>query len=112
MTGAFADFVGSAAAVAVMVTVCFAVMVPGGVYRPEEDSAPTAGDSDHVTALFVLPVTLAVNCWVSPAPRLMLDGLTATDMGGTEDTAGIKVIAALPVFDESATEAAVIVTVC
>ena len=32
----------------------------------------------HVTAVLALPVTVAVNCWVCPALRLTVVGLTET----------------------------------
>jgi hypothetical protein len=33
---------------------------------------------DQVTAVFVVPVTVAVNCWVAPVARVVEDGLTLT----------------------------------
>ena len=63
---AAADFVLSAALVAVTVTeVADEVAdetVAGAEYRPALEIVPTAGFSDHVTAVFVVPVTTAVNC--------------------------------------------------
>ena len=38
-----------------------------------EEMEPTAGLSDQVTALEV-PVTVAVNCWVCPAFKLVVKG--------------------------------------
>lgn len=58
-TAALADFVGSATLVAVIVTVCPELTL-GAVYKPF-NRLPTAGFIDHVTAVFVLPVTVAVN---------------------------------------------------
>ena len=52
----------SAALVAVTVTVCGLLSVAGAVYRPPLEIVPTAGLTDHVTAVFVVPVTAAVNC--------------------------------------------------
>jgi hypothetical protein len=41
----------------------------------------------HVTAIFELPVTVAVNCWVAPNPTEAVVGLTLTVMeGGGGDT--------------------------
>jgi hypothetical protein len=67
---------------------------------------PTAGFSDHVTAVFELPVTTALNAWVCDGDKLTLPGATAILSGGTSDTL------ALAVLVESATLAAVTVTVC
>ena len=61
---AVAYWVASAAEVAVMVTVCVAVRVAGAVYKPVEESVPTAGANDQVTAVLPEPVTCAANCWV------------------------------------------------
>jgi len=52
----------SAALVAVTVTVCGLVSVAGAEYRPALEIVPTAGLTDHVTAIFVVPVTAAVYC--------------------------------------------------
>ena len=85
---AVADFVGSATLVAVMVTVCEELIEAGAVYRPLT-SVPTAGFIDQVTAVFVLPVTVAVNCEVCEAARFALGGLspTLTPPAGVEDAA-------------------------
>ena len=47
---------------AVMVTVCVAPMVDGAVYNPLEEIVPTRGLRDQVTLVFVVPVTIGVNC--------------------------------------------------
>ena len=57
---ALADFVGSAALVAVMVMVCVELTMEGARYNPL-DRLPTEGFIDQVTAVFVFPVTVAVN---------------------------------------------------
>jgi hypothetical protein len=54
--------VESATLVAFTVTVWELVIEPGAVYRPVLEIVPTAGLSDQVTAMFVVPVTVAVNC--------------------------------------------------
>jgi hypothetical protein len=59
ITLAEADFVESAALVAVTVKVPAA---PGAVYRPPVEMVPLV--ADQFTAVLLLPVTLAVNCWV------------------------------------------------
>jgi hypothetical protein len=56
------DLVESAALVAVTVTVCGMLSVGGAEYKPPLEILPTAGLTDHVTAVFVVPVTAAVNC--------------------------------------------------
>jgi hypothetical protein len=61
VTVADADFVVSA------ILVAFTVYVPallGAVYNPELVTVPPV--ALQVTAVFVLPVTAAVNCWVLP----------------------------------------------
>jgi hypothetical protein len=72
-----------AALVAVIVTVCCVVTLDGAVYRPELliVPAPVAGLIDHVTAVFVLPTTVAVNCCVPPAVTVAVAGETVTDNG-------------------------------
>jgi hypothetical protein len=52
------------------------------VKSPELEILPA--DVDHVTAVFELPVTIAVNCWVVPDRIEVLTGETETetDAGG------------------------------
>jgi hypothetical protein len=57
---ALADFVGSAALVAVMVTVCVELTTEGARYNPF-DKLPTEGLMDQVTAVLVVPVTVGAN---------------------------------------------------
>jgi hypothetical protein len=52
----------SATLVAATVTVCGLLSAAGAEYRPPLEIVPTAGLTDHVTAVFVVPVTAAVNC--------------------------------------------------
>jgi hypothetical protein len=59
-----ADLPGSAALVAVTVTVCCEVIEAGAVYNPPLEILPVAGLSDQETTVLLLPVTVAVNCWV------------------------------------------------
>jgi hypothetical protein len=59
---AVADFVLSAALVAVIVTKVADETVAGAEYNPPLEIVPTAGLTDHVTAILVVPVTAAVNC--------------------------------------------------
>ncbi len=61
VTVAEADLLASATLVA------FTVYVPvvlGAVKSPEVEIEPPV--ADQVTAVFVLPVTVAENCWVAP----------------------------------------------
>ena len=41
---------------------------------------PTAGLTVQVTVVFVVPLTVAVNCWVCPAWSATLVGVTLTEM--------------------------------
>ena len=79
---AVADFVPSATLVAVIMTLCPALIVAGAVYRPVLESAPTAGLSDQVTLVLLVPVTVAVNCWVCEAVRFTEVGPIVTTGGG------------------------------
>ena len=56
--------------------------VVGAVYRPLLETVPLV--ADQVTAVFVLPVTVAVNCCVPPVCNEADVGLrlTTTDGGG------------------------------
>jgi hypothetical protein len=63
VTVAVADFVGSATLVAFTVTVCALLIEAGAVYRPATLRPPTAGLSDHVTAVFPVLVTVAEKVW-------------------------------------------------
>jgi hypothetical protein len=68
VTFAVADWVGSCTLVAVTVTDRGLETEAGPTYRPVFDTVPTvelppvAPFTDHVTAVFVVPVTAAVNC--------------------------------------------------
>jgi hypothetical protein len=78
VTVAEALWLGSAWLVAVTVTVVLALTV-GAVKSPELETDPAA--ADQVTAVFVVPVTVAVNCWVAPEATVAVVGemLTALD---------------------------------
>jgi hypothetical protein len=83
VTDAEADLEVSAFAVAVIVA---GVLAPtlGAVKRPEDEMAPEL--ADHVTAVFALPVTVAVNCCVLPDCTVTevgeIEMLTGTGGGG------------------------------
>ena len=78
-------------------------MLAGAVYSPVAEMLPTLGLIDQVTAVFVVPVTVAVNCWVWPAVSVTLGGLTETPMT-------LRLTVALPDLVASATLVAVTVT--
>ena len=63
MTVAVADLVGSAALVAVTVTVWEPEIEAGAVYRPAALMLPRAGVSDQVTAVLLVLVTVAEKVW-------------------------------------------------
>jgi hypothetical protein len=70
--------------VAVIVTVCGVVTKVGAVYNPDVvliAPAPVVGLRDQVTAVFVLPTTVAVNCCVPPALTEAVAGDTVTESG-------------------------------
>jgi hypothetical protein len=67
VTVAVADFVVSATDVAFTLAVETLVTLAGAVYRPPVESVPRPVN-DQVTAVFAVPVTVAVNCWVPPPP--------------------------------------------
>jgi hypothetical protein len=77
VTVAEADLVVSATLVAVTV---YVPAVPGAVYRPLVLTVPPV--ADQVTAVFVLPVTVAVNCCVEPVCMEADVGLMLTATGG------------------------------
>ena len=62
VTLAVAFLLVSATLVAVTVTVCGLPSDAGAEYRPLLEIVPTAGLTDQVTAVFVVPVTVAANC--------------------------------------------------
>jgi hypothetical protein len=64
ITVAVAYFVVFAALVARTVTVCLLATDAGAVYKPPVEILPTRGLIDQVTAILVVPDTLAVNCRV------------------------------------------------
>ena len=59
VTIAEADFVPSAALVAVTVTVCELGIIDGAVYRPDAVMLPMAGLIDHFTAVLLVLVRVA-----------------------------------------------------
>jgi hypothetical protein len=53
---------------------------------------PTARLSDHVTAVFEVPATLAVNIWVCEGVSVTVPGVNATLTGGASDTLALAVL--------------------
>jgi hypothetical protein len=97
VTLAAAFLLVSAMLVAVTVTVCELVSAAGAEYRPVLEIVPTAGLTDHVTPLLVVPITVAVNCLVCPAERLTVAGNTLTVTGGASTDIPEAELACLPV---------------
>jgi len=67
---------------------------------------PTAGLTDQITPVLVVPVTAAVNCWFCETLSVEVAGLMERLTGGARDTL------ALPDFDGLPTVVAVTVTIC
>jgi len=106
VTFALPDFVGSAALLAVIVTV-FSVVGFGATYFPSGEIVPppaSEGSIDQVTAEFNDPDTSALNCCSCSEFKVAEDGFTLTVMG-------LTVTLALPDFVGFAALLAVIVTV-
>jgi hypothetical protein len=80
---------GSAALVAVTVTVPGEGTADGAVYSPVPLTIPQAAALHpapctlHVTAVFEVPTTDAFNCCVAPVTTEVLDGVTVTTTTGT-----------------------------
>jgi hypothetical protein len=70
---------------------------------------PTAGLSDQITPALVVPLTVAVNCWLPPPLKLADAGLTFTE---TTCAGGFRVTVALADLEVSACEVAFTMTVC
>jgi hypothetical protein len=87
VTDAVADWLGSARLAAVTVSVFGVGGTAGAAYNPvlpivpSVALPPTTPFTDHVTAWFVLPVTLPVNCCISPTVMVSAGGLTVTTTG-------------------------------
>jgi hypothetical protein len=83
VTVAVAAFVVSATEVAFTVAVETLPTLAGAVYKPLDETVPSPVN-DQVTAVLVVPVTVAVNCCVPPPPNEadVGDTDTATAAGG------------------------------
>ena len=106
MSEADAFLVISAWLMAVNVTVCCAVTLAGAVYSPLL-MLPRPGVKDHITPVFVVPETEAVNCAECPATRLVELGETEIPTG---TTGGVSMTVAVATLVESASLVAEIVT--
>ena len=58
--------------------ICLAELTEGAVNRPAESTVPAV--ADHVTPVFALWLTTAVNCWVPPETRVAFEGNAETLM--------------------------------
>jgi hypothetical protein len=83
VTEAVADFVESAALVAITVTDCWLVMLAGAVYRPVALIPPTpvVGLSVQFTVWLLVLATVALNCDVWSCANVAVTGVTLTDTG-------------------------------
>ena len=85
VTAAVANFVLSATLVARTETVLGEGATVGAVYKPVAETVPQAAPAQpvpvtlQVTAVFVVPVTVSVNCCVPPARTVTVVGLTVTE---------------------------------
>ena len=104
VTSALAVLVGSATLDTVNVTVCRLGTVAGAVYSPLT-MVPTAGTSDQVSAVLLVPVTEALKVVAAPA-------LSDTEAGPRVTAIGVRDTVALAVFVVSAALVAVTVTTC
>jgi hypothetical protein len=103
---AVAIFVVSATLVTVTVIVCGAVMVAGAIYRPPAERLPIDGLKLHVTAVFEVPVSDALNSCTCEAFMVTPPGVMEIPTPGINDTV------AAAIFVVSAVLVAVTVTTC
>jgi hypothetical protein len=83
VTAAVAVFVLSDCKVATMLTLPSLGIGVGAVYRPVESIVPhPVPEQLHITAVEVVPVTVAVNCCVSPPFSEAIGGEIVTLIGG------------------------------
>jgi hypothetical protein len=92
VTMAVPDLLGSACDVAVTTTFDGVGTLAGAVYRPDALIVPQpvplqpAPERLHVTAVLVVPVTVAVNCCCAPMVTVAVAGETATVIAGVTVT--------------------------
>ena len=96
VTVADPDLVESATETAVIVTAAGLGATAGAVYSPVVEMVPTVAFPPftpftcHVTAVFEVFVTVAVNCCVKPVTTVAVLGLTATETGGVIVTVAVS----------------------
>lgn len=56
----------------------------GAIYRPEPETVPAL--ADHVIAVLLLPLTVAVNCCAAPVTMLTEVGVRLTETTGADTT--------------------------
>ena len=106
VTVAVPVFVLSATLVAVTVTLCAEATDAGALYKPVGEIDPTPeGVMDQVTAVLLLFVTVAANCWVWESNRLLVAGVTLTATGFNVTVAEADLVG-------SVTLVAITLTVC
>ncbi|MCE5307117.1 MAG: hypothetical protein LLG20_05710 [Acidobacteriales bacterium] len=76
VTVASAYTVGTASLVTRTVSVWPELLPVGAVYNPELEIVPVPLTTDQVTAVFGVPVTVALNCCVPPCTTLAAVGFT------------------------------------
>jgi len=95
VTVALPDLVLSATEVAVTITWFGVGGLPGAVYSPLAEIAPQAAPEQplpatlHVTAVFVVPTTVAANCCLRPMRTCAVAGATVTETGETMVTEAV-----------------------
>lgn len=95
VTVAAADRLESAVEATLTVTWAGDGTEEGAVYRPVEVMVPQALALQplpltlHVTLLFEVPLTVAVNCWCWPVVSVMAVGEIVTPIGGTRVTTAV-----------------------
>ena len=62
VTTALAILVGSATLFAVTVRTCWLLIELGAVYCPDDETEPTVGETDQISDVLFVPVTVGVNC--------------------------------------------------
>lgn len=87
-------------------TVAGAVYLPALVIVPQAEPAQTVPETFQVTAVFEVPDTVALNCWLSPVTTVAGEGEILTDM-----LAGVPMVTVALACVPSVIDVAVTVTV-
>ena len=64
------------------------------------EMVPMAGETDQVSAVLVVPVTVEENCWVWPAMTVAVPGVMATATGGARLMEAVACLVMLAVLVE------------